>query len=295
MVPVSRLLRLLACGVCLTGLVVGLVVAGRRVPLPATSGDAGRAFPQLVDDHRPRWKVAVWNIHSGKGRDHRRDLERVGRELEGFDFVGLNEVRGATPLTHWDSQAANQAAGLGRQLRVGWMFLPYESRFGVADFGNGVLTRTPLGSWLCAPLPSTSPSGHGNLSVLTVSALDRPIRILLTHVDRERDRIPQLREVLRNFRDLPSPAILMGDLNTTAVDPQLAELLAEPDVLNPFAGQQLNSPPGRGQIDWILVKGLAVADAGWHDSGASDHPLLWVELSPPEESTTPPVLREARR
>ena len=292
---VSRLPRLLWYGLCLAALAVGAVLAGRRVPLPPTSGDAARDLPGAAEAHLPRWKVAVWNIHSGKGRDERRDLTRVGRELTNFDLVGLNEVRGPTPLSNWDLQGMNQAAQLGRQLRVGWMFLPYESRFGVADFGNGLLTRTPVRGWVCVPLPSSSPSGHGNLSVLTVPALDQPVRVLLTHVDRDRDRLPQLREVVRTFEELAPPAILMGDLNTTAVDPLLAPLLAQEDIVNPFAGQVITSPPGRGQIDWILVKGLEVRDAGWQDTGASDHPLLWVELSPKSTTSGPAPLREARR
>ncbi|MFM8285447.1 MAG: endonuclease/exonuclease/phosphatase family protein [Planctomycetaceae bacterium] len=292
---VHRLPRSLWYAACLTALVVGAIVAGRRVPLPATSGDAVRDLPDAAEAHLPRWKVAVWNIHSGKGRDERRDLERVGRELVPFDLVGLNEVRGATPLSGWDMRGLNQAAQLGRQLGVGWMFLPYESRFGVADFGNGLLTRTPVGGWVCVPLPSSSPSGHGNLSVLTVSALDQPVRVLLTHVDRDRDRLPQLREVVRTFEELPPPAILMGDLNTTAVDPLLAPLLADEEIVNPFAGQVVPTTAGRGQIDWILVKGLQVRDAGWNDTGASDHPLLWVELSPKSTASGPAPLREARR
>ncbi|MFM8219816.1 MAG: endonuclease/exonuclease/phosphatase family protein, partial [Planctomycetaceae bacterium] len=97
--------------------------------------------------------------------------------------------------------------------------------------------------------------------------------------------------MVRTFEELPPPAILMGDLNTTAVDPLLAPLLADEEIVNPFAGQVVPTTAGRGQIDWILVKGLQVRDAGWHDTGASDHPLLWVDLSPKATTSEPAPLR----
>ena len=103
--------------------------------------------------------------------------------------------------------------------------------------------------------------------------------MLLTHIARSDDhtRQQQLREVIDLYLALPEPAILLGDLNSEAADPEIRRLLAAPGVID-AVGQKLGSgaPP---RIDWIFVRGLRVLDAGLRDDGASDHPLAWAEVT----------------
>lgn len=259
-----------------SGLVVAAVIGATigvgslRIPTGSTSGHSlnGPAVPEHPSE---TLRLAVWNIHGGKGRDRRRDLDRVAASLRDFDFVGLNEVRaeGFAP-------PSNQAEHLAAQLRCGWLFLPVERRWGRDDFGNGVLSRIPVSEWHCDPLPATDVKGHGNLMQLILQTTRGPITILLTHVDRDRDHDIQLQTVIRRFLDSPAPVVLMGDLNSTAGDPQIRELLAAGDVADPLS---LSDPPSPGDhIDWILVRGLKCVRAGSNDPGASDHPLIWAEL-----------------
>jgi endonuclease/exonuclease/phosphatase family metal-dependent hydrolase len=134
-------------------------------------------------------------------------------------------------------------------------------------------------SWRRVPLPHSNVKGHGNYLEAELSFAGGTLHLLLTHVDRRRDRQAQLAAVLARFAELPTPAVLLGDLNSTAEEPQLQELLAGGDVGDPL------SLPGawgeRPRYDWILTRGLRVLAAGVTDSAASDHPAFWVEVAPP--------------
>ncbi len=83
--------------------------------------------------------------------------------------------------------------------------------------------------------------------------------------------------MIDQYLALPPPAVLMGDLNSEAKEPEICRLLAASDVID-AVGQKLGAaaPP---RIDWVFVRGLRVLDAGLRDNGASDHPLAWAELA----------------
>jgi len=132
--------------------------------------------------------------------------------------------------------------------------------------------------WRRVPLPHTNVKGHGNYLEAELSFAGGTLHLLLTHVDRRRDRHAQLVKVLARFNELPAPAVLLGDLNSTAEEPLLQELLALPDI-----GDPLSLPTAWGErprYDWILTRGLRVLGAGATDSPASDHPAFWVEVAP---------------
>ena len=75
---------------------------------------------------------------------------------------------------------------------------------------------------------------------------------------------------------LSEPAILLGDLNSDAGDPQIRRLLATPGVTD--AVGKILGPRDQPRIDWIITRGLRCVDAGIRDSGASDHQAVWAEL-----------------
>ncbi|RPI85162.1 MAG: hypothetical protein EHM42_06935 [Planctomycetaceae bacterium] len=262
-------------GAAMCGLVYWQSAA--RYPTGAASGTAIPSSTPNAPAATEVWRVAIWNIHSGKGRDQRVDLPRIATHLTAVDFVALNEVRGLAGRPVLD-----QAAALGELLDAGGLFLPYERRFGRDDFGNGVVTRSSVSAWVRIPLPHTRVKGHGNVTLLSVTHLERPVQVLVTHIDHGADRRRQLEFVYELFQSLSEPAVLMGDLNTQGNDAPLVDWLSEPGVIDPLAACAVVSPADR--VDWILVRGLECLSAGCEETGASDHPLIWAELALPERS-----------
>jgi len=231
---------------------------------------------------RPTIRFGTFNIHGGTGTDGRRDLDRVAEDLRGLDFVALNEVHGWSALS-----GSDQAELLGRRLGMQWLFASANEKWYYQEFGNGFLTRLPVAYWERIPLPREVDRSYRNMVLV---ALDYrppkhspvPIRLLITHVNRRYDaeREAQLRVVIAQYLALPEPAVLLGDLNSEANDPQIRRLLGTPGVHDAL-GEKLGTKAA-GQIDWIIARGLRPVDAGIYDNGASDHPLVWAELELPQ-------------
>ena len=259
---------------------VGLSTSG--VHSPSSAGPAtGLTFELPRDlplpEHQPRnrLRVAQFNIHSGVGSDGHFDLERTAQLLSGYDWVGLNEVRGSG----YQFQYMPQAEQLARLLKLPFLFAPTEQQWLRDSFGNAALTSLPTQHFQRIPLPRSRGRGYRNLLLTRVRLPAGPVTILVTHLDRTVDRAEQLRTIHELFTALAPPVVLMGDLNTTADDPQIQAWLSEPGVID--ALDERNDPPAqtqRDRIDWILVRGLKVLNSGLVTTPASDHPLVWAEL-----------------
>ncbi len=271
--------------------VVGFVAWGNdRVAAPGATGTtiAGQ-LSTTATLNRDSLRIATFNIHGGRGADDRRDLDRVADVLQGFDLIATQEVRGST-----FTGSPDQAAILAEKLKLAWLYAPTERRWWRDSFGNALLTRLPITSWQRIPLACTQEKAFRNVVVAQVTFADATLHVLLTHLDRVTDREEQLREVIQIYRDLPAPAILLGDLNTDRHDPMWAALLKEPDIVDVLGNADSTVDDDR-RIDWIIARGLEVIDAGVLDRGASDHPCYWAELrlpaarvARPQQSTIPP-------
>ena len=175
--------------------------------------------------------------------------------------MALNEVQGPTFFEKQD-----QAALLGQQLGMGWLFAPTVRQWYCLESGNGLLTRVPVNSWQRIPLVRQVDYSYRNAVRVDLHQQYDPQRrvfhVLLTHVNRRYDseREAQLKEVIAMFLALPEPAILLGDLNSTAKDPQIRHLMALPGVVD--AVGQVLGPKDKDRIDWIFVRGLRCLDAG---------------------------------
>lgn len=268
----------------------GIVAWGSdRSATPAAAGTtiAGTFSAEAVDCSTLR--VATFNIHGGKGADDQRDLDRIADTLQGFDLIATQEVRGGSLVG-----APDQAAILANKLDLAWLYAPAERRWWSDAFGNALLTQFPITRWKRIPLTCTKGKAYRNAVVAQVQLEQGEVHVLFTHLDRHEDREVQLREVIQLYRELPTPSILMGDLNTDRHDPLWAELLEEPAVIDVLS-QGDQSADNRLRIDWIVARGLEVVDAGVKDDGASDHPCYWAELRLPGErmavqpSETPPL------
>jgi endonuclease/exonuclease/phosphatase family metal-dependent hydrolase len=248
--------------------------ASQRVPTGPAEGRDISGKSASGTDRRATIRVASFNIHGCKGEDGRRDLDRVAECLRGFDFVALNEVHRAL----WRG-GDDQASQIADRLGVASLFAPAESLwYGAVRSGNALVTTLPVSWWYRIPLPRALDRSYRNLVLARVELRARPVHVLATHVVRrdDRERQAQLRAAIAMFLCLAEPAILLGDLNSEAGDPQIRQLLAVPGVEDPV-GRRLGAEPA-GRIDWILVRGLRTIDAGIIDRGASDHPLVWAEL-----------------
>ncbi|HWB08057.1 MAG TPA: endonuclease/exonuclease/phosphatase family protein [Pirellulales bacterium] len=260
--------------------VLGLVVASgliyysgdqRRAVSPA-AGDSLLGNLGASPDDRATIRVATFNIHGGVGDDRRLNLARTAEALKEFDLVLLNEVHGPSL---W--QTKGQAEQLAQLAGKRWLFAPTEERWWHHRFGNAVLASANVGHWHTIGLPAHG-RGQRNLVLMSVQHGGRTIHVVGTHLDRSdpRDRAEQFRAATGLFLSLAEPAILLGDLNTTADEDCLRTLLDRPDVHDPLGETRRGAVPPR--IDWLLTRGLKTVNAGIVDNGASDHPLIWAEL-----------------
>lgn len=217
-----------------------------------------------------RLRVASFNIHGGRdGQDHR-DLSRTAVSLQGVHLAGLNEVRGG-----W---RGDQTRYLAQRHGLAWLYAPSERRWWREHWGNALLSAAPVTSWRRTPLVGTRGKGFRNFLVADVAHFGATIQVLLTHVDTSQDREAQLQTIFDTFLNLPQPALLLGDLNSDANDPQMQRLLASAGVVDCLADAARNYP--RRRIDWIVARGLRTLDAGMRDDLASDHPCFWADLAP---------------
>lgn len=255
---------------------LGYVYFNERVPCGPSAGTLD--VPQAVaaiDAHEPaRLRIGTYNIHGCKGTDGVRDPARIAEVVRGADFVGLNEVHGPSA---W--QSGDQAATLGGLLGLTSLYAPTEDPWINAQFGNGLLTRVAVEHWQVVPLPRIYGKSYRNLLHARVRAANgTPVNIVITHLDRsnDRERREQLRTVGNYFLSLAAPAVLMGDLNSDADEAALQFVLTAPDVVDAL-GEKFGDG-GPRHIDWIVVRGATVTDAGLTEAGPSDHPYAWAEL-----------------
>jgi endonuclease/exonuclease/phosphatase family metal-dependent hydrolase len=268
--------RRILFSIVLLATLAGLVwLAAQPRPTGAAEGTKleGR-LTRGAEPERSSFRVGAFNIHGCTGADGRRDVARVANCIKDLDFAALTEVHGPRL---WDGE--DQAAALGRQLGLPWLFAPATRDWQTIDFGNGLLTSLPLESWRRIPLAASNGRGYRNAVLARIVHRGKPVSLLLTHIARSDDttRTLQLRQTIDLYLSLPEPAVFLGDLNSEAAEPEIRRLLAAPGVID-AVGQKLgaSAPP---RIDWIFVRGLRVLDAGLRDEGASDHPLAWAELT----------------
>ncbi len=252
--------------------VLHIAIASVRYPVGPRYGDHVHGNTTHTTHVAGELRVATYNIRRGKGLDGERDLARTAANLEpGYDIVGLNEVGGAfLPLR-------DDAALLGKALDTGWLFAPSQGRWYIDYFGNGLLTRLAPDDWQSLPMFHDLAKGTGHRQVLTVNYRwdSQPFAVLVVHAERGDVRDRQIRHAFAEFARHPR-AILLGDLNATAAEPVMAEVLAMSDATSMF---EADSALPRELVDWVVVRGFRLLEAGFVPPGASDHPVVWASLA----------------
>src|SRR5437867_4726538 len=239
-------------------------VVGRGPVLPLTSVVEGRAV---------RFRVAAFNIHSGRSVDGRLSLTRTAAALSGVDLAGLNEVRGPSLFG-----APDQATELGAQLKMAAVFGPSERRWFVTSFGNGLVSRFPILSWRSRSMRAGGLSSYRAVILAQVKVGQQVIEVIVAHAERGAMRDAQLLELRDLFASVAPPAILMGDLNAELSHPELRQMDNLPGAFHALVP---DSDVSSKLIDHVYVKGLQVLAAGVGFNQASDHPILWAEVEYP--------------
>ncbi len=252
-------------------LIVALLWAA-SVPRPKPAARGTGIIPPAGwrEDDADSLVVATYNIHGGKGLDGKRDLDRTAQMIAGADVAALQEVRTATRFG-----GGCQAEVIARANDKGWLFAPTQTRW-LRDFrGNTLITGFPVQEWQREPLVNIAGRRYRNLTTARLRIGHRDLWVLFTHLHTRAGRDMQLRAVLERFAQY-EPAILLGDLNTTRTDPQLAAVLQHGAV--DAVRQVLGDQDRDDRVDWIITKGVAIGTGGMRDAGVSDHPYFWATI-----------------
>lgn len=242
-------------------------------PLSPNAGNRINFEIKAKDINKSTFRIATYNIRSGKGLDGIRNIKRTASILNGFDIIALNEVKGETLLSH-----SSQAEKLGEMLDMGWLFLPNQERYYKEYYGNGLLSSFDVTYWYREQLiyDTKRCNNHRNLTTIQFNFNNKLVTLLLTHLDLRAIRGAQLSYVINKFKK-HNHCILIGDLNSSRRDLQLIDLLGEKNTIDAI-NVALGSNDTLGRVDWIIVKGFNVIDGGYVPKGISDHRLYWVEL-----------------
>ena len=217
--------------------------------------------------------IATYNIRRGKGDDGKRDIKRAASVLKHMDadIIGLNELSGTLFYG-----LNNQAEQIGQLLDAGWLFAPTYRQFFQNHFGNGIVTFFPIDEWKVQPLLTSDDheASFRNMVIVKIPFASKVVYVLNTHLDRSEVRVKQLRQVLQHFTSLPSPAVLLGDLNTRPDDNIMTDFLSNSEYID--VTRMINE---NHDVEWIIGKGLTFISGGMEPSVVSDHPAYWAELA----------------
>lgn len=215
-------------------------------------------------------KIVTYNIQFGLGKDGCFNLERIASEVDGADVIALQEVE-----RHWQrSGNADQPVQLGQILNnYYWAYGPYfdvdasTSQPGGRiknvrrQFGNMILSKTPILSTRLFPLPKSALRHRHNMVVGVFEGVvrlqeDGALRIYNAHLGAtsRHDRVSQIISIRDTIRrapaeggawtghheqglweadtappPMPESFVLLGDFNLEAKDPGYDHLVGPLD------------------------------------------------------------------
>ena len=165
-------------------------------------------------------KIVTYNIQFGLGKDGRFDPERIASDVDGADIIALQEVE-----RYWKrSGNVDQPARLGQILdRYYWAYGPYfdvdastpqpDGRIKNVrrQFGNMILSKTPILSTRLFPLPKSALRQRHNMVVGVFEGVvklqrDGALRIYNAHLGArsQHDRVSQIISIRDTIRRAPA-------------------------------------------------------------------------------------------
>lgn len=206
-------------------------------------------------------------------RERQLNLQRVGRLLDDFDLVALQEVDGGSLRT----AHVNQVEQLARMARFPYWYQQLNRNLApFAQNSNGLLSRIPLSLIEDHPLPG--PAGRGAILLRIGQGADAVAVVMMHLALGARVRNQQLayvRELLQDYRHY----VLMGDLNTQVDELLYRSPLRSLDLQAPQLEATFPSWKPQRCLDHILIsQDLQVARSMVVDQPISDHLPVATEL-----------------
>jgi len=249
------------------------------VTIGTSRGSEGTSEPVL--------RVATFNVRHGADDADRVRLRTLVRTCAGFDadVLGLQEVvRGRRASWYLD-----QGAVVARRSRARHVSGPAVQRSWLRRYGNSLVVRGRVLEHDVIDLPRAPEREPRAAIVARVAVRGMEVSVAVTHLQhwpkRHRhlahDAPEQLRAVLDALVALPTPRVLLGDLNLGP--PAVAPILAETGFVLAEHGPTYPADAPRLRLDHVAVHGFVVRRA-WVAERApvSDHRAVIAELAAPE-------------
>ena len=235
-------------------------------PSPGTPGsgppstqptDSGPTLSHCPTGDAVRIRVLSLNLHGGRTKAGRLELDRVATELRAWnaDLVLLQEVDRGRDRSGGVDQAQRLARGLGFDAVYG-----PTRRFRSGSTGNAILSRWPVADVARGALPRTRGAYRRGLVRATVDIRGQEVDVFATHLDHVSPglRRAQARAVAAAVRRSPRPVVLGGDLNAEPGMPateavQRSGLVDGWSVVGRDDGLTVPAARPRRRIDYVLA------------------------------------------
>jgi len=219
-------------------------------------------------------RVMTFNIRHARGLDGRVNLSRIVADiLHGEpDIVALQEV----DRFHIRSKFVDQVGSLKKALKMDVFFSPSIYYYGIAEYGNAILSKYPLTDKKVEPLPGIK-EDRALLSA-KVKIGDYELMLFTTHLGvLEDERRMQMPIILDKLNAVDGPAIFLGDLNMDGGH-DLLQSLTEPwrkaELIHDTGTYYLGA-----EIDHIFTGPYVSAINAWTiKTTSSDHMPVVAEL-----------------
>ncbi|MBC8003100.1 MAG: endonuclease/exonuclease/phosphatase family protein [Opitutaceae bacterium] len=232
------------------------------------------------------FRVMTYNIHHGEGLDGKVDLLRIAQLIaaERADIVALQEVDKGVQRTARRDLPEELAALTGMTC-----VFSNNYHFQGGEYGNAVLTRFPVTSWINSRYKMIRTGEQRGLLQLRLRVHGHDLIFMNTHIDYRKDdterrmNVEEIRQSLARYPGLP--VIICGDFNTEpdSATYQMMKQLFSDSWETVGQGEGFSYPAGKPvkRIDYIFVRGSNAPKAvnAWvPQSDASDHAPVVAEF-----------------
>lgn len=240
--------------------------------------------------------AVTYNIHRGLNTVNKYDLGAIIDVLRAQDaqIVALQEVcRNWSQETNWDDQVEIIKTTLGMDaVFSASISVPLEENSkGKREYGNLLLSTFPIESSSTVRMylgddPSlkydgTSETEPRSFISAQLNIEGQSLKVIATHLSfhSSQERLRQIEKILKVLKAEQSEhCILMGDLNAVSGSAELSTLKKYFEDSS-FGKGPITMPSQETQIDYILTKGVTVANIEAVESDASDHLPLRADIT----------------